>query len=166
MAEGYGGLPEGYGGTPEYGRVGGAGAHIHGLDAALDACSLSAASTSAAEAVAQPEPLDEANLFVGDLAKEVNEKELRDAFSEFGQVLSVDIKRDRVTRASLGYGFVQYATRRCLDDPAPAPSPRGSEPRARMIPGRAAARGGGRRAWGPLREARALPPSPSCRGCR
>ena len=65
---------------------------------------------------AESEFLDEANLFVGDLAKEVNEKELRDAFAEFGHVLGVDIKRDRVTGSSLGYGFVQFATRRCERD--------------------------------------------------
>ena len=68
------------------------------------------------------DPLDEANLFVGDLAKEVNEQDLRDAFGEHGTVLGVDIKRDRVTRSSLGYGFVQYATRRCAEDESPAPS--------------------------------------------
>merc|ERR1719352_1025037 len=58
------------------------------------------------------EYLDEANLFIGDLAKEVTEEELEIAFGQYGRVLGVDVKRDRATSSSLGYGFVQYSTRR------------------------------------------------------
>ena len=54
----------------------------------------------------------EANLFIGDLAKEVTEEELETAFGRYGRVLGVDVKRDRATSSSLGYGFVQYSTRR------------------------------------------------------
>ena len=79
-------------------------------------CNLSSDASSAvsgSDALESREPeLNEATLFVGDLAKEVNELDLRQAFTEHGQVLSVDIKRDRRTRSSLGYGFVQYASRR------------------------------------------------------
>jgi len=79
---------------------------MQSLESAIQSCSL-----GGGVSVAQDASLEEANLFVGDLAKEVTEKDLRDAFSEHGHVLGVDIKRDRATRSSLGYGFVQYATR-------------------------------------------------------
>ena len=47
-----------------------------------------------------------------ELAKEVTEEELETAFGRYGRVLGVDVKRDRATSSSLGYGFVQYSTRR------------------------------------------------------
>ena len=88
-----------------------------GLHSCLAQCSLGSGAGGAEPGsdVDNREPeLNEATLFVGDLAKEVNELDLRRAFSEHGQVLSVDIKRDRETRSSLGYGFVQYASHRCV----------------------------------------------------
>jgi RNA recognition motif-containing protein len=88
-----------------------------GLHNCLAQCSLGSGAGGAepGSEVDNREPeLNEATLFVGDLAKEVNELDLRRAFSEHGQVLSVDIKRDRETRSSLGYGFVQYASHRCV----------------------------------------------------
>jgi RNA recognition motif-containing protein len=45
-------------------------------------------------------------LFIGDLSKDVSEKDLIDAFSVFGEVAEAVIKRSRTTRVSLGYGFV------------------------------------------------------------
>ena len=86
-----------------------------GLHSRLAHCSLGSGASSAlvgSDADSREPELNEATLFVGDLAKEVNELDLRRAFTEHGQVLSVDIKRDRRTRSSLGYGFVQYASRR------------------------------------------------------
>jgi len=53
---------------------------------------------------------DECCLFIGDLARGLNEEQLREPFEPFG-VASVEIKRDRVTGYSLGYGFVQFKTR-------------------------------------------------------
>lgn len=51
------------------------------------------------------------NLFIGDLSRTVTEEQLRNVFSKHGNVLSVDIKRDKRTHNNLGYGFVQFATR-------------------------------------------------------
>ena len=97
-----------------------------GLHSCLAHCSLGsgAGDTEPSSDADNREPeLNEATLFIGDLAKEVNELDLRRAFTEHGQVLSVDIKRDRRTRSSLGYGFVQYASRRCVRLPAGSGDP-------------------------------------------
>lgn len=33
---------------------------------------------------------------------------MTELFSPFGEVTNVDIKRDRITKASLGYAFIQF----------------------------------------------------------
>jgi RNA recognition motif-containing protein len=50
-------------------------------------------------------------LFVGDLSRTVKEEELQALFAPYGQLLAVDIKRDKVTQQNLGYGFVQLASK-------------------------------------------------------
>eukprot|EP01053_Blabericola_migrator_P007995 Blabericola_migrator_1__7994@NODE_40_length_17295_cov_124_751393_g36_i0_p8_GENE_NODE_40_length_17295_cov_124_751393_g36_i0NODE_40_length_17295_cov_124_751393_g36_i0_p8_ORF_typecomplete_len254_score52_25RRM_1/PF00076_22/1_2e16RRM_1/PF00076_22/2e20RRM_5/PF13893_6/5_9e07RRM_5/PF13893_6/4_3e08RRM_7/PF16367_5/0_019RRM_7/PF16367_5/0_00064Nup35_RRM_2/PF14605_6/0_49Nup35_RRM_2/PF14605_6/3_3RRM_8/PF11835_8/0_11RRM_8/PF11835_8/69Limkainb1/PF11608_8/2Limkainb1/PF11608_8/31RL/PF17797_1/23RL/PF17797_1/2_7OB_ len=49
-----------------------------------------------------------ANLFVGNLDPEVDEKKLYDTFSSFGNLLSTKIMRDPETGQSRGFGFVSY----------------------------------------------------------
>lgn len=49
-----------------------------------------------------------ANLFVGNLNEDIDEKTLRDVFSAFGIVLSTKIMRDPESGVSKGYGFVSY----------------------------------------------------------
>ena len=49
-----------------------------------------------------------ANLFVGNLTPEVDEKALKDVFASFGIVLSTRIMRDPESGISKGYGFVNY----------------------------------------------------------
>jgi splicing factor 3B subunit 4 len=49
-----------------------------------------------------------ANIFVGNLSEEVDEKGLKDIFSAFGVVLSTKIMRDPETGNSKRYGFVSY----------------------------------------------------------
>jgi splicing factor 3B subunit 4 len=49
-----------------------------------------------------------ANLFVGNLNEDVDEKGLRDVFSAFGIVLSTKIMRDPESGVSKNYGFVSY----------------------------------------------------------
>jgi RNA recognition motif-containing protein len=53
---------------------------------------------------------DERCLFIGDLARGLTEEQLSSAFESF-DVVNVEIKRDRVTNFSLGYGFVILKTR-------------------------------------------------------
>ncbi len=47
------------------------------------------------------------NIYVGNLAYETTEDELRDAFSQFGAVTSVNIIMDRETGRSRGFAFVE-----------------------------------------------------------
>jgi RNA recognition motif-containing protein len=47
------------------------------------------------------------NIYVGNVAHESTEDELRQAFEAFGQVASVTIIRDKFTGASRGFGFVE-----------------------------------------------------------
>ncbi len=47
------------------------------------------------------------NIYVGNLAYAATEQDLRDAFSAFGEVSSVNIIMDRQTGQSKGFGFVE-----------------------------------------------------------
>lgn len=49
-----------------------------------------------------------ANLFIGNLDPEVDEKVLHDTFSAFGNILSTKVMRDPETGESKGYGFVSF----------------------------------------------------------
>ena len=52
------------------------------------------------------------NIYVGHLASEVTEDDLRTVFAPFGEVTAVTVIRDRVSGVSRGFGFVEM--------PAPA----------------------------------------------
>jgi RNA recognition motif-containing protein len=47
------------------------------------------------------------NIYVGNLAYNVTEEELRQSFEAFGQVSSVNIIKDRYSGESKGFGFVE-----------------------------------------------------------
>ena len=47
------------------------------------------------------------NIYVGNLAREVTEEDLRTEFSAFGQVASVTVLKDKFTGESRGFGFVE-----------------------------------------------------------
>ena len=49
-----------------------------------------------------------ANIFVGNLSEEVDEKQLKDIFTAFGVVLSTKIMRDPESGMSKKYGFVSF----------------------------------------------------------
>ncbi len=57
------------------------------------------------------------NIYVGNLAHEVTEDELRQVFEEFGEVSSVTILKDKYTGESRGFGFVEIPSK---DDAAQA----------------------------------------------
>jgi RNA recognition motif-containing protein len=47
------------------------------------------------------------NIFVGNLSNDVQEEDLMNLFSEFGQVKEVKIIRDMFSQQSKGFGFVE-----------------------------------------------------------
>jgi len=47
------------------------------------------------------------NIYVGNLLRETNENDLRQAFETYGQVTSAKIISDRETGDSRGFGFVE-----------------------------------------------------------
>ena len=47
------------------------------------------------------------NMYIGNLAHSVTEDDLRNAFSEFGEVSSVKIIIDKFSGRSKGFGFVE-----------------------------------------------------------
>jgi cold-inducible RNA-binding protein len=51
------------------------------------------------------------NIYVGNLAHEITEDSLREAFEAFGQVESVNIIKDRFSGESRGFGFVEMPSK-------------------------------------------------------
>lgn len=49
------------------------------------------------------------NIYVGNLSYDASEDDLRQAFEEFGEVVSVAVIQDRYTGRSRGFGFVEMA---------------------------------------------------------
>lgn len=47
------------------------------------------------------------NIYVGNIAREVSEDELRDAFHEFGEVTSATLLKDKYSGEPRGFGFVE-----------------------------------------------------------
>ena len=47
------------------------------------------------------------NIYVGNLPREANEEDLRQAFEAFGEVTSAKIIKDKFTGDSRGFGFVE-----------------------------------------------------------
>ncbi|RPI01425.1 MAG: RNA-binding protein [Calditrichaeota bacterium] len=47
------------------------------------------------------------NIYVGNLAHDVSEEDLRQSFAAFGQIGSVSIVKDKYSGQSRGFGFVE-----------------------------------------------------------
>jgi len=47
------------------------------------------------------------NIYVGNLAREVSEEDLRQAFEAFGEVSTATVIKDKFTGESRGFGFVE-----------------------------------------------------------
>ncbi|MHB9154342.1 MAG: RNA recognition motif domain-containing protein [Endomicrobiales bacterium] len=51
------------------------------------------------------------NIYVGNLAREVTEDDLRQSFGQFGTVTSASIIKDKFTGEPRGFGFVEMASK-------------------------------------------------------
>jgi RNA recognition motif-containing protein len=51
------------------------------------------------------------NIYVGNLAREVSEDQLREAFQKFGAITSASIIKDKFSGDSKGFGFVEMANK-------------------------------------------------------
>lgn len=50
------------------------------------------------------------DIYVGNLNWKASDNELKDLFSRFGEVTKINIVKDKMTRRSKGYGFVEFAS--------------------------------------------------------
>ena len=57
---------------------------------------------------------DDRKLFVGGLAQEVGEEDLKTYFANYGEVASVNVKMDQMTGRSRGFAFVVFADEAAL----------------------------------------------------
>jgi cold-inducible RNA-binding protein len=53
--------------------------------------------------------IDTMNIFISNISFKVREQALSELFSQYGEVTSVRIIKDKETRRSKGYGFVEMA---------------------------------------------------------
>jgi RNA recognition motif-containing protein len=51
------------------------------------------------------------NIYVGNLAREITEDDLREAFAVFGQVDTVTVIKDKFSGESRGFGFVEMPSK-------------------------------------------------------
>jgi RNA recognition motif-containing protein len=51
------------------------------------------------------------NIYVGNLSRETNDEDLRQAFEAFGQVESATVVKDRFSGESRGFGFVEMPSK-------------------------------------------------------
>jgi RNA recognition motif-containing protein len=51
------------------------------------------------------------NIYIGNLAREASEEEVRQAFEAFGQVASINIIKDKFTGESRGFAFIEMPSK-------------------------------------------------------
>lgn len=95
------------------------------------------------------------NIYVGNLAREVTDDDLREAFGAFGQVTSSTIIRDKFSGESRGFGFVEMPAK--AEAQAAITGLNGKELKGRILSVNEARprsdrrrnrrRGGGQRSW-------------------
>ena len=92
------------------------------------------------------------NIYVGNLSNEVTEEDLKQAFEGFGQVVSVNIIKDRYSGESRGFGFVEMSAK--AEAQSAIEGLNGKELKGQMLkvsearPRSEGRRGGGRRGGG------------------
>jgi len=92
------------------------------------------------------------NIYVGNLAHEVSDEDLRRAFEAYGQVESANVIKDKFSGESRGFGFVEMPAK--AEAQSAIEGLNGSDLKGRNLnvnearPRREGARGGGRRGGG------------------
>lgn len=51
----------------------------------------------------------EKKLFIGNLSYDVTDEDLKEAFSQFGEIASASVVKDRDSGRSKGFGFIEFA---------------------------------------------------------
>ena len=73
--------------------------------------------------IAESDTSDYSKIYIGNLDYSVTEQELREFFSEFGEVSDASIAVDYYTKASRGFGFIEFeldkVAKKVLDDKQP-----------------------------------------------
>lgn len=87
-------------------------------------------------------------LYVGNLAWTVTDQDLRDAFSEVGNVENSQVIIDRATNRSRGFGFVEMATEEAAAEAIKKLNGRELKGRAIRVNEAQARSGGGGRSYG------------------
>ncbi|CAH1711748.1 RNA-binding protein squid-like [Aphis gossypii] len=59
---------------------------------------------------------DDKKLFVGGLGRTITEKELREYFTQYGEIENINIKTDPFSGQSRGFAFVQFVNAKTVDD--------------------------------------------------
>jgi len=47
------------------------------------------------------------NIYIGNIPRETSEKEIRDAFEQYGEVTSINLIKDKFTNMLKGFGFIE-----------------------------------------------------------
>ena len=55
------------------------------------------------------------NLYIGNMAREVTDEDLQEAFAQYGEVSSAKVIRDNFNQLSKGFGFVEMPSNREAD---------------------------------------------------
>lgn len=58
----------------------------------------------------QPEEVNNKKLFVGNLPFSTTEEDLREIFTQYGELVSVSLLTDKFSGRSKGFGFVEFTT--------------------------------------------------------
>lgn len=62
------------------------------------------------------EPEQKRKIFVGSLVQKTNDDDLREFYSQFGEITDCIVMKDKATGKSRGFGFVTYSNASMVDE--------------------------------------------------